>query len=387
MTPAARVSAAIEILDEWLAGTAAEKALTNWSRRSRFAGSKDRAAIRDHVFDAIRCRRSFAALGGAETGRGLMIGKFRSEGIDLASVFTGEGHAPAPVAEAEDGAHRTPTDTAERLDCPDWLWPRFVTALGEEGANTALSVMQTRAPVTVRVNMARGDIAQAMDQLAAQGIGSVPVENVKTALHIIENERKISSSQAFQSGLVELQDAASQAAVLRLGPLDGLSVLDYCAGGGGKSLALAALGAQVTAHDIAPRRMVDIPNRATRAGTRIDIAADTLASRSFDIVFCDAPCSGSGTWRRTPEAKWALTEDRLADLCTMQDDVLDHAVRHVAPGGRLAYATCSVFRDENEDRVKGFLSRNPGWHLVDEMRLAPTKTWDGFYLTLLERRQ
>ncbi|RYG92228.1 RsmB/NOP family class I SAM-dependent RNA methyltransferase [Loktanella sp. IMCC34160] len=387
MTPAARVSAAIEILDEWLAGTAAEKALTNWARRSRFAGSKDRAAIRDHVFDAIRCRRSFAALGGAETGRGLMIGKVRSEGIDLASVFTGEGHAPAPVTEVEDGAHRTPTDIAERLDSPDWLWPRFVTALGEEGAIAALSVLQTRAPVTVRVNTARGDIAQAMAELVAEGIGCVPVENVKTALHVIENERKMSASQAFISGLVELQDAASQAAVLRLGPLDGRSVLDYCAGGGGKSLALAAQGAQVTAHDIAPRRMADIPNRAARAGTRIDIVGDALGSRRFDIVFCDAPCSGSGTWRRTPEAKWALTEDRLADLCAMQDDVLDHAVRHVAPGGRLAYATCSVFRDENEDRVKGFLSRHRGWLLVDEMRLAPTKTWDGFYLALLETHE
>lgn len=383
MTPAARVSAAIEILDEWLAGTAAEKALTNWARRSRFAGSKDRAGIRDHVFDAIRRRRSFAALGGGLTGRGLMIGKFRSEGIDLAFVFNGVSHAPAPLSADELAPPPASPTRTETLDCPDWLWPLFVAALDEVGAADALTILQTRAPVTLRVNRALGTVTEAIERLASEGIVATPVEDVKTALHVTENARKISGSDAFLSGLVEPQDAASQLAILRLGDLAEQTVLDYCAGGGGKSLALAAQRASVTAHDIDARRMADIPVRAKRAGVNIHIAPQLIPSKGFDVVFCDAPCSGSGTWRRTPEAKWSLTSDRLTALCQMQDNVLDEAVGHVRPGGQLAYATCSVFRDENEDRIEDFLSRHPGWTLRDEMRLAPTKAWDGFYLALL----
>lgn len=385
MTPAARVGAAIEILDQWLAGTPAEKALTNWARRSRFAGSKDRAAIRDHVFDAIRCRRSFAAAGGAETGRALMIGKFRSEGADLSEIFSGIGHAPAPLSDDETAGAAKPVTQAEALDCPDWQWPLFVAALGADGAADALAVLQSRAPVMLRVNTARTNLSEARDMLASDGIVTRPVEQVKTALHVTDNERKISGSRAFLSGLVELQDAASQEAILHLGQLAGKDVLDYCAGGGGKALALAAQGATVTAHDIDARRMSDIPDRAQRAGVTISVAAHVAQSKRFDLVFCDAPCSGSGTWRRTPEAKWALTGDRLKTLCEMQDTVLSNAQTYVVPGGRLAYATCSVFREENENRVAQFLSRHPGWAVIDEMRLAPTALWDGFYLALLMR--
>ena len=150
MTPAARVQAAIDILDDILAGTPAEKALTGWARRSRFAGSKDRAAIRDHVFDALRRKRSYAAWGGAETGRGLMLGAVRAKGDDPAELFTGQGHAPLPVQPQETG--RPPRSDAERLDIPDWLWPILVRSLGEESEAAAMA-LQRRAPVHLRVNL------------------------------------------------------------------------------------------------------------------------------------------------------------------------------------------------------------------------------------------
>jgi 16S rRNA (cytosine967-C5)-methyltransferase len=160
-------------------------------------------------------------------------------------------------------------------------------------------------------------------------------------------------------------------------------VLDYCAGGGGKALALAARGAAVTAHDADPGRMRDLPARAARAGARVEIEA--APAGAFDLVLCDAPCSGSGTWRRAPEAKWRLTPERLAALTELQAQILDQAAPLVAPGGALAYATCSLLEAENGAQTADFLARHPGWQLENERRLTPLEGGDGFYLALLRR--
>ena len=342
MTPAARVSAAIEILDEILAGSAAEKALTNWARRSRFAGAKDRAAIRDHVFDALRCRRSFAALGGGETGRGLMIGELRAANADLSDIFSGLGHAPAAISAAEQAACRAPEVGAEALDMPDWLYELLTQQMGKDEAEATCDALRSRAPVWLRVALRRGSRENAAAMLLSEGIVTRPHPKVKTALEVTENARKIMNSSAYFGGFVELQDASSQAAVLALpDPAGGASALDYCAGGGGKSLALADMGYAVDAHDIAPARMKDIPERAARAGVGIFVRNDPQAlAKEYDLVFVDAPCSGSGTWRRTPEAKWTLTPERLGELREIQRDVLEKAAKLVRPGGYLAYATC-----------------------------------------------
>ncbi|CAN0591661.1 unnamed protein product, partial [Laminaria digitata] len=193
------------------------------------------------------------------------------------------------------------------------------------------------------------------------GIIASPHSLSPTALRVSEGARAIARSDAYLSGAVELQDAASQAVVDALPLRPGLSVLDYCAGGGGKALAMAArlAGGRVDAHDAAPQRMVDLPARADRAGADVRIVQKPRGS--YDLVFCDVPCSGSGAWRRAPEGKWRLTQARLSELCAIQAGILDQAARLVAPGGCLAYATCSVRGEENAEQVRAFLARAPGW--------------------------
>jgi 16S rRNA (cytosine967-C5)-methyltransferase len=383
MTPAARVAAAIEILDGWLAGEAAERLLTGWARANRYAGSKDRAAIRDHVFDAIRCRRSFAALGGGETGRGLMIGAARAACHDPAALFTGEGYAPAPLG-PDDAPARSDLTEAERLDCPDWLAPQLRQSLGVDFA-PVMAALRHRAPVFLRVNRARSTPEAAMQALAREGIETRPHPLSPNALEVIAGARKLQHGAAYGDGLVELQDAASQAVVDALDVAPGARVLDYCAGGGGKALALAAAGAEVDAHDIDPGRMRDLPVRAARAGLRVNIVLpDGLQSTgAHDLIFADAPCSGSGAWRRSPQGKWDLTPERLDELCGIQARILDEIAELSGPETLVGYATCSLLDAENGAQIDGFLARHPGWRCLLQRRFTPRDGGDGFFVALL----
>ncbi|MGY6548367.1 MAG: RsmB/NOP family class I SAM-dependent RNA methyltransferase [Roseinatronobacter sp.] len=381
MTPPARHQAAIDILAQILAGTPPEQALTRWARGARYAGAKDRAAIRDLVFDALRCQRSFAHLGGAMTGRGLVLGGLRAAGIDPTLMFTGAPHGPAPLSPGERAHQPGPMPDAVALDCPDWLLPLMQRSLGPQAA-AILSAQRHRAPVFLRVNIARTTQRQAIAALRADGIETAPHALADTALEVMSNPRKVQTSAAYLSGLVELQDVASQAILRCLPDLSGLRVLDYCAGGGGKALAMAAAGAHVTAHDAKPQRMQDLPARAARAGT--PVAMTQAADGLFDLVLTDVPCSGSGSWRRTPGGKWALTPARLDALTAVQDSILKQAALHVKPGGWLAYATCSLLDVENAHRKTAFLQEDHGFEEVTERRLTPLDGGDGFYITVLQ---
>ncbi|MCA1334243.1 RsmB/NOP family class I SAM-dependent RNA methyltransferase [Pseudooceanicola marinus] len=386
MQPAARIAAAAEILDRVLEGEAAEKALTSWARGARFAGSKDRAAIRDHVFDALRCMGSFALLGGARTGRGLMAGMLRDSRQDPAGVFTGEGHAPAPLTEAETGQGLS-EDEAGWADIPDWVRPDFEASLGDDALAVA-NVLRARAPVQIRVNRRLTTRGALQTELADEGITAQPMELAKAALEVTEGARKLQRTAAYEDGRFEMQDAGSQAICEAVPLADGQRVLDYCAGGGGKSLALGARAElRLHAHDAAPQRMKDLPARARRAGLRVTLLdSDDLAAHGpFDLVFCDVPCSGSGAWRRAPEGKWRLTRDRLEELTAIQAQILYAAAPLVAPGGRLAYATCSLFDAENAAQIQAFLNRTPGWRQDSERRLTPLDGGDGFYVSQLLR--
>lgn len=378
MTPGARAAAAIVVLDQVLAGRPAEVALTNWGRANRYAGSGDRAAVRDIVFDVLRCRRSFSALGGGETARGLVLGWARARGQE--ALFDGQGHAPQPPLPGEAG--RRPMG-AEALDCPDWLEGPLRASLG--GAFEAvMAAMQRRAPVFLRVNVARTSREAAMAALAEEGIVAVAHGLASSALEVVEGARKVQASRAYAGGEVELQDAASQAVVEMLPLACGMAVLDLCAGGGGKTLAMAARARlRLFAHDAEARRMADLPGRAARAGVRVTVTQKPESSGPYDLVLTDVPCSGSGSWRRDPEGKWALTEARLADLLAVQAAILDRAAGMVRSGGALGYATCSLMAAENGAQVAAFLTRHPGWQLEAERRFTPLEGGDGFYAAVL----
>lgn len=380
MTPGARAAAAIAVLDRVLAGEPAEKALTNWGRANRYAGSGDRAAVGDIVFDALRCKRSAAALGGGLTGRGLVLGLCREAGQE--ALFDGKGHAPGRPLTGDRG--RAPT-AMEGLDVPDWLLPELHASLGET-CGPVLQAMRKRAPVFARVNLRKTDLLGAIAVLEREGMTARPHPLASTALELTSNARRLQMSEAFLAGLVELQDASSQAVVEALPLVDGMRVLDHCAGGGGKTLAMAARAKlTLVAHDIAPRRMVDLPERTKRAGVKVDLTEAPEKQAPYDLVLADAPCSGSGSWRRDPEGKWALTETRLEMLTQLQAEILQRTAAMVTKFGMLAYVTCSVLGRENGGQVAGFLAKHPGWTLAMERSWTPLTGGDGFYLALLRR--
>ena len=378
MRPDARVQAAVEVLDRWLSGERLEVALTNWGRASRYAGSGDRLAVRDLCYTAARRRRSLAWIGGAESGRGLMLGLARLEACETA-WFSGLPHAPSPVQTGEGGRPLDEAPDPVRLDCPDWLWDAF----GRD-REQVLTRFQDRATVFLRVNLARTDVQTAIEALASDGISARPHPLARTALEVTDGARRIAGSQTYLNGLVELQDAASQAVVEMLGVPRGIDVLDYCAGGGGKSLALAALGAKVSAHDANPARMTDLCPRAKRAGTPVRILTGS-PSGLWAVVFVDAPCSGTGTWSRDPEAKWRLTSERLDAVIALQARILGDAASFVAPGGQLAYATCSLLDAENLHQAEKFVSENKNFMLEQHRAISPLEGGDGFGISILRR--
>lgn len=384
MTPAARMAAAMEVLDAWRDGLPIEQALTRWARGARYAGSKDRAGVRDHVFDVLRRKGSCEAAGGAADGRGLVLGLARLSGMDVADLFSGAGHGPAPLT-VEEAAHPIPEPDAAR-DIPDWVRPMLAARAPDDPARL-FEGFTHRAPVWLRVNLRRGTREAACASLAKEGVVTRPHPDVKTALEATENARRIRQSEAYLTGLVELQDLSVQHAVLRLDwPRDG-RILDYCAGGGGKSLAIAdRTGAEITAHDAFPGRMADLAPRAARAGVQISQAKTDMLRDDYCVVLTDVPCSGSGTWRRDPEAKWRLTSGDLDLLTTTQDQILDAAAALVGPGGRLIYMTCSLFEVENEARIAAFVARHPDWQVDAQHLDTPLSASDGFYTCEMSRR-
>ncbi len=384
MTPAARIEAAINVLDRIGPDLPAEQALTNWARGARFAGSGDRAAVRDHVFDVLRRWRSTAAAGGGETGRCRMLGLLRQHRLDPETLFTGTGYGPAPLSDEERQAGRTP-DTCEAMDLPDWLNRLFRAELGDDAEPVALA-LRSRAPVFLRVNALLCPPARAIEALTAEGIVSAPHPLSPQALMVTGNARRVHQSQAYRDGWIELQDAASQAVVDLLPLHAGQRVLDYCAGGGGKTLAMAArLAGPVDAHDANPARLRDLPVRAARA--QADVRLIDTPVGPYDLVLCDVPCSGSGAWRRSPEGKWTLTPDKLESLQQLQARILDDVAPLVAAGGTLAYATCSVLPSENQHRIRDFLALNPGWTAGDSRQFRPDDGGDGFFIACVQRSQ
>ena len=386
MTPAARVQAAIEVIDDFLTGRSGEMALTAWARRSRYAGSGDRAVVRDHVYDALRHLRSYAACGGGMSGRPIMIAALRKQGVDPQGIFTGDRFAPETLSAKEQEPNEF-TSEAERFDMPDWLWPIWCQDLADHAEQVADNLRQ-RAPVFLRVNIVRTTREAALRKLCDEGINTEVHPSVPTALKVIDGARKVAQSDSYKQGLVELLDASSQASVCALTSRIKGTVLDYCAGGGGKALALAAwLGKKVHAHDALASRMKDLPVRARRAQADIVLkTTDQVQQTKYGLVFCDVPCSGSGAWRRDPSGKWRLDAGQLDNVLKRQFDILSNAADLVAPDGVLLYATCSVLERENRQQIDLFLKQNSHWSLANSQQFLPNSNGDGFYFAILQNR-
>lgn len=355
MTPPARAQAAIEILDLVIAaardaGPAADTIIAEYFRGRRYAGSGDRRAVRDFVYAAIR-----RAGERPSSGRAAMLG-LAADRADIAALFGGGGHGPAPASPDE--------ERASGGDAPAWLLELFSPLVGEEERTALLD----RAPLDLRVNRLKAEAAA----VAAEFPEAAALPNAPDGLRLPEGTR-IEDTLAFREGRVEVQDAGSQLVVVACGAQPGMLVVDLCAGAGGKSLALAADlrgEGRLVACDTDRGRLSRLPQRAARAGASIetrlldprremDALAD-LAGRA-DLVLVDAPCSGTGTWRRNPEARWRLTPERLARLARLQGEILDLAATLVRPGGTLVYAVCSLLTPEGAGAIDAFLKRGSGW--------------------------
>lgn len=364
MTPAARLAAAIEVLTAVLdavrvQGPAADTLLARYFRDRRYAGSKDRAAIRDTVYAVLRDCAWDAA-----DARAALVAHLRAHDPDRLALFGADRYAPPALADDE-GMTTGPW-------LPEWLEAAFIERFGD-GWPVEQAALRDRAPLDLRVNTLKGSRAAAQAALAAEGIATEPLALSPWGLRAAGGAA-VEKSRAFAAGLVEIQDLASQLLLQVADALPGETVIDYCAGAGGKTLGLAASMAdrgRLVACDIDAARLARLAPRAARAGAGIIetrcLRDDPLADLAdvADLVVVDAPCSGTGTWRRNPEARLRLTGSALAGITALQAEILDRAARLVRPGGRLVYAVCSLLPAEGEAQVRAFGDRAAGFRLAD----------------------
>ncbi|MCC6737178.1 MAG: RsmB/NOP family class I SAM-dependent RNA methyltransferase [Bauldia sp.] len=375
MTPGARLAAATEVIADMDARhRPVAEALKDWGTSHRFAGAGDRAAIGNIVYDALRKRRSTAFRMGADTPRAIVLGSVGGEiGADaLARLIDGVPHAPEPLSAEEAGRLLAPADNAAepvRADVPDWLAPSLRRAFGDAWVAEAEALAE-RPPLDIRVNRLKASREKVAKELAATGVVETPFSPDGLRVPPTSGNRRhpnVQSEPAFVKGFFEIQDEGSQLAAAMVGAGPGMQVLDLCAGAGGKTLALAAAmnnKGQLFATDRDKHRLAPIFDRIRRAGTRnVQIrpaGADLSDLRGeMDRVMIDAPCTGTGTWRRRPDIKWRLTGHALADRLAEQAALLRDAADFVKPGGRLVYVTCSVLPEENQDQIAAFLADRP----------------------------
>ncbi|TPN48514.1 RsmB/NOP family class I SAM-dependent RNA methyltransferase [Mesorhizobium sp. B1-1-9] len=388
-----RLAAAIEVLEDiGRRHRPVADALKDWGLSHRFAGGGDRAAIGNIVYDALRHKRSAGWLLGEDTPRAIGFGALLLEwgqtAQSLNDALDGDKFAPPLLGATELQAiaerRLAHAPSAVRADIPDWCEPLFERAFGaswvEEGAALA-----TRPPLDIRVNTLQADRNKVLAELADTGAKPARIAPNGIRIAPIDGDGRhpnVQAEPAFQKGWFEVQDEGSQIAATLAGAGAGMQVLDFCAGAGGKTLALSAqMGntGQIFAHDAEKARLAPIFDRIRRSENRnvqVVTKPAELAPLSghMDVVLVDAPCTGSGTWRRRPDAKWRLTQRQLDARKGEQSAILDAASIYVKPGGLLVYITCSVFPEENGEQVAAFRGRNSGFVPVDHRAL-----WDSHF--------
>jgi len=430
MTPAARISAAIEVLQDIIERRRpAADALKDWGLSRRFAGSKDRAAIASLVYDALRRKASSGYAMASEEPRALVLGMLAGlRGLpldEIAALFSGENHAPAPLTADETALLTAFSDEGApdwvRADVPEWLWPSLHGGFGEAGMAEG-QALAARAPIDLRVNRLKADRDAVLKDLAHHQpeTGAWSPDALRFQPGHDGRGPSLQTEPGFFAGAFEVQDEGSQLVTLLAGAQPGQTVIDLCAGAGGKTLALAALMANrgsLYATDLDSRRLAPLHDRVARSGASI-VEVRIPRSRGHepfadiagqaDLVLVDAPCTGSGTWRRNPDAKWRVRPGALAERIKDQAEVLARAAKLVKPGGRIAYITCSMLPEENDEAIRAFLGRHPGFAPVAPidvlkgaesdfsllarfatefgLQLSPRRTGtDGFYLACLQR--
>ena len=430
MTPAARLAAAIELLEDIdSSGRKPADAVANdFFRARRFIGSGDRRAVSDRVWGVLRARRRLSwwlARAGAHPAARLLVGAslllegWTVEGLE--ENFSGGQFAPAPLATVERDvlrplAGRTldhpSMSEPVRLEIPDWVFPHLQDRFGDD-LTAEMASMAEPAPLDLRANILKATRDEARAALLAEGVEADPTPLSPWGLRVA-HRRAVTAGAAFQTGAVEIQDEGSQLVAALLGAAPGMRVADWCAGAGGKTLAIAALmenRGHVVACDVSAPRLEAATRRFRRAGVHnverhLTVDGDKWAKRraqTFDRVLVDAPCTGTGTWRRNPDGRLRLTETDFLELVPKQASILDAAQRLVRPGGRLVYATCSILGGENEAQVEAFLERHGDFAIVPLSRawtldaalpcpdpylfLTPRRHGtDGFFGAILERR-
>lgn len=429
MTPAARLAAAASVLDRISAGKQpAETVLKTWGTENRYAGSKDRRAIADQVYKVIRARgRLVWAMGGREDGRALVIGSLSLiDGLsveEIEALHSGDGYGPKPLSKQERGRISATAD-----DLPGWVaagLPEFVVedfknTFGERWADEAEGLMVPRAPIDLRVNAAKATVAEVMAELREAGLSPERTPWSAWGLRLAaEPPPNVQALEAFKAGRIEIQDEGSQIVCWLAGVRPGMTVVDYCAGGGGKTLGLAmqglAVGAarvvqaaeperiwtptgwvdgpktaakpagpvesegRLIAYDVVQKRLDNIRPRLQRAGVTAELiqlgpnggGVEDMVGQA-DVVLVDAPCTGSGTWRRRPEDAWRLKPEEVDRMHSLQMGILARAAKLVKPGGRLVYVTCSMLRSENEATVDAFEEDHPTFRPVGIAEAADT---------------
>ena len=415
MTPAARLQAAIDLLAAIeQSSRPADASANDFFRARRFIGSGDRRAVSDRAWSVLRLRRRLQwwleRAGALPTPRLLTAASLLLEGWTLEGVeqsYSGGQFAPSRLLAPERAAlatlqGRTPAHpdmpAAVRLEVPDWILPALAARFGADTA-AELDALNEPAPLDLRVNLLKGAREAAVAALAAEDIGCEPTPYSPWGLRV-PGRRAVTTGPAFQSGLVEIQDEGSQLVALLVGATPGMRVADYCAGAGGKTLAVAMTmlnRGHVVACDVHERRLESAVRRLRRAGVHnveqhLLAVGDKWAKRQekkFDRVLVDAPCTGCGTWRRNPDARARLHESDLNELVGKQAAILDAASRLVKPGGRLIYATCSLLPAENEDQVQGFVVRHPEFAvtpLAEAWTLPGSPPCEGAFLSLTPLR-
>ncbi|CAN5134110.1 RsmB/NOP family class I SAM-dependent RNA methyltransferase [soil metagenome] len=470
MTPSARLAAAASVLDSIAQGRQpAETVLKTWAAENRYAGSKDRRAVADRVYRVLRARgRLVWAMGGREDGRALVIGSLSLiDGLsveEIEALHAGDGYGPKPLSKQERGRI---TATADELPgwvaagLPEFVMEDFKQTFGDRWAEEAAGLMQPRAPIDLRVNAAKATVAEVEAELREAGLDPKRTPWSAWGLRLTaEPPPNVQALEAFKAGRIEIQDEGSQIVCWLAGVAPGMTVVDYCAGGGGKTLGLAVQGIAVgsgrvveavapekvwtptgwvdgpkaskkaagpvqaegrlIAYDVVQKRLDNIKPRLQRAGVTAELhqlgpnggGVEDMVGQA-DVVLVDAPCTGSGTWRRRPEDAWRLKPEEVARMHTLQMGIVARAAKLVKPGGRLVYVTCSMLRGENEATVDAFEEDHPDFapvpisdavgsanftdagrnklaELADgghRLRLSPaTADTDGFFAAVYERQ-